>query len=81
MFFWFLGTDEKAVTNIIGSRSNAQRQKIKLEFATMYGKDLIKELKSELSGNYEEAVLALLMPPAEFDAYQMHISMKVQWLQ
>ena len=47
----------------------------------MYGKDLIKELKSELSGHYEEAVLALLMPPAEFDAYQMHIAMKVIMIQ
>ena len=43
----------------------------------MYGKDLIKELKSELSGHFEETVLCLLMPPAEHDAYQMHIAMKV----
>lgn len=70
------GTDEKAVTHIIGTRANAQRQKIKLEFATMYGKELVKELKGELSGHFEEAVLALLMPPAEYDAYQIHIAMK-----
>jgi len=30
-----------------------------------------------LSGHFEEAVLGLLMPPDEFDAYQMHIAMKV----
>lgn len=70
------GTDEKAIIHIITSRSNAQRQKIKLEFATMYGKDLLKELKSELSGNFETAVLGMLMTPDEFDAYQMHIAMK-----
>ena len=38
---------------------------------------MIKELKSELSGHFEDAVLGLLMPPEEFDAYQMHIAMKV----
>ena len=34
----FLGTDEKTITRILGSRSNAQRQRIKIEFATLFGK-------------------------------------------
>ena len=29
-------------------------------------------LKSELSGDLEELVLGILMPPAEFDAYCLH---------
>ena len=65
-----LGTDEKAITSIIGSRSNNQRQSIKTEFATMYGKDLLAELKSELSANYEKTVLELMISPAEYDAMQ-----------
>ena len=39
--------------------------------------DLIKELKSELSGNYENLVLALLMPPDEYDAYELNRAMEV----
>jgi len=70
-----IGTNEKAITQIVGTRSNVQRQIVKLEFATLYGKDLLKELKGELSGNYESAVLALFMKPAEFDAHQLFTAM------
>jgi len=41
----------------------------------MYGKDLIEELKSELRGDFENLVLALMMPPANYDAYQLHKAM------
>ena len=30
--------------------------------------DLIKDFKSDLSGSYEDAVLACFIPPAYFDA-------------
>jgi len=32
------GTDEKAIIDILSTRSSDQRQKIKLMFKTMYGK-------------------------------------------
>ena len=67
-----MGTDENAITSVLACRSNSQRQQIKVKFAAMFGKELKKELKSELSGNYEAAVLELLMEPAEYDAYQCH---------
>jgi len=47
-----------------------------LEFQTMYGKDLIKELKGELSGNFETLIIALMTPPDEFDAHEMKVAMK-----
>jgi len=39
--------------------------------------DLISELKSELSSNFEQAVLAMFMTPAEYDAEQLRSAMKV----
>ena len=71
------GTDEQAIIDVVANRSNDQRQKIKAAFKTMYGKDLIKDLKSELSGNMEELILALFMPPTYYDAWSLRNAMKV----
>merc|ERR1712136_54505 len=70
-----LGTDEEIITNIIARRSNAQRQELKRNFAQMFGQDLEDELKSELGGDFEDGVVALLMPTVDFDAYCLHEAM------
>jgi len=66
-----LGTDEKAIIDVLSHRTNAQRQEIKQRFKQMYGKDLIHDLKSELASNLELVTLAMMMTPAEFDASQL----------
>lgn len=71
-----LGTDEKAIIDILSARTNAERQKISLLFKTMFGKDLLKDLKSELGGKFEQVVLALMMPPDEYDAAELRRAMK-----
>lgn len=38
---------------------------------------MIKDLKSELSGNFEKVVLAMLKTPAQFDAYELKEAIKV----
>ncbi|KAG8435177.1 hypothetical protein GDO86_013211 [Hymenochirus boettgeri] len=70
------GTDEQAIIDVVANRSSDQRQKIKAAFKTAYGKDLIKDLKSELSGNVEELIIALFMPPTYYDAWSLHHAMK-----
>eukprot|EP00927_Polykrikos_kofoidii_P077355 TRINITY_DN742_c0_g1_i2.p1 TRINITY_DN742_c0_g1~~TRINITY_DN742_c0_g1_i2.p1 ORF type:complete len:562 (+),score=80.53 TRINITY_DN742_c0_g1_i2:91-1776(+) len=57
-----VGTDESELINVLASRSRAQRVEIRERFKTMYGKDLMNELKSELSGNFEECLLAMMDP-------------------
>uniref|UniRef100_A0A673IQQ7 Annexin n=1 Tax=Sinocyclocheilus rhinocerous TaxID=307959 RepID=A0A673IQQ7_9TELE len=70
------GTDEQAIINLLGSRSNKQRVPLLVSYKTAYGKDLIKDLKSELSGNFEKLVLAMLKTPAQFDAYELKEGIK-----
>ncbi|XP_073729143.1 annexin A11a isoform X2 [Misgurnus anguillicaudatus] len=70
------GTDEQAIINLLGSRSNKQRVPLLISYKTAYGKDLIKDLKSELSGNFEKVVLAMLKTPAQFDAYELKEAIK-----
>lgn len=70
------GTDEQAIIDVVANRSSDQRQKIKAAFKTAYGKDLIKDLKSELSGHVEELILALFMPATYYDAWSLHHAMK-----
>ncbi|XP_066456447.1 annexin A11 isoform X2 [Eleutherodactylus coqui] len=65
------GTDEQAIIECLGSRSNKQRQQISLSFKTAYGKDLIKDLKSELSGNFEKTILAMMKPPTVYAAQEI----------
>lgn len=70
------GTDEKTIISIIGNRSNQQRQELKVKFKLLYGRDLIQDLKSELSGNFERVILGLMMTPAEYDAFELRNAMK-----
>ncbi|XP_022317069.2 annexin A7-like isoform X2 [Crassostrea virginica] len=70
------GTDEKAIIDVLAYRSCSQRQQIKSMFKTMFGKDLIKDLKSELGGKFEDVVLGLMMSESEYDAYELKRAMK-----
>lgn len=36
---------------------------------------MAKELQSELTGDFEEIILALMMTPVEYDAYCLHDAM------
>eukprot|EP00730_Choanoeca_flexa_P005843 TRINITY_DN12031_c0_g1_i7.p1 TRINITY_DN12031_c0_g1~~TRINITY_DN12031_c0_g1_i7.p1 ORF type:complete len:314 (+),score=113.41 TRINITY_DN12031_c0_g1_i7:86-1027(+) len=69
------GTNEKEIIEVLTSIDNAQRQEVKLAFKTTLGRDLEDDLKSELGGNFEDAVLALLRTPAEYDAWTLREAM------
>ncbi|CAG9538963.1 unnamed protein product [Cercopithifilaria johnstoni] len=70
-----LGCDKNKVILVLCGRVNFQRQQIAVAYKTMYGKDLISDLKSELSGDFENLILALMEPPARYDAQQLYKAM------
>ena len=65
------GTDENALIKICANRNNAQRQQIKAAYKTAFGRELLSDLKSELHGKFEDAMIALFTEPIEYDADQL----------
>ena len=70
------GTDERAIINIIVNRNGLQRAEIRRRYKAMYGKDLIKRLKEDTSGNFKDVVSGMFMSPAEYDATCLYKAMK-----
>ncbi|KFW66116.1 Annexin A6, partial [Pygoscelis adeliae] len=66
-----LGTDEGAIIEVVTQRSNAQRQQILKAYKAHYGRDLMADLKSELSGSLAKLILGLMLTPAQYDAKQL----------
>ena len=71
-----LGTDEATIIKILANRTQKQRVLIKESFQRQFSRDLIKDLKSELNGKLEDAILNLFKDPIEYDCEQLKKSMK-----
>lgn len=71
-----LGTDEKTIIEILCHRSNKQRQELKNKFQGIIGRDLMKDLHSELSGSFRDLVELMMMPTDEFDAENYRKALK-----
>ncbi|KAJ1420852.1 Annexin [Sesbania bispinosa] len=71
-----LGTDETALVSILAHRNEAQRKLARLAYEEIYHQDLIQQLKSELSGNFERAICYWTMGPAERDAALINEALK-----
>ena len=70
-----IGTDEDAIIKILTERNNAHRYMLKQRYKDLIGRDLIKDLKSELSGKFEDICLALLESPYELDCRSLYEAM------
>ncbi|XP_069741782.1 annexin A5-like [Narcine bancroftii] len=70
------GTDEDVILDLLTQRSNAQRQQIICAYKTVFGKDLIDDLKYELTGKFESLIVALMLPPDHYDAKELRDALK-----
>ncbi|XP_028396288.1 uncharacterized protein LOC114520254 isoform X2 [Dendronephthya gigantea] len=70
------GTDEKTIVQVLSSRSNEQRRTIYNTYQQEFKKDLIEELKSELGGDMENLVVAMMLPSDVFHARELDKAMK-----
>ena len=71
-----IGCDKKAIIDITVNRNNAQRLQIREAYKASYGRDLMKDLKSELHNHLEDAIIALYTDPIEYDADELRAAMK-----
>uniref|UniRef100_H3A1E5 Annexin n=1 Tax=Latimeria chalumnae TaxID=7897 RepID=H3A1E5_LATCH len=71
-----LGTDEDTIIEIVTSRTAGQRQAIKQKYKDKYDDELEDVLKSELTGNLEKVIVALLDTPSVFNAKELRKATK-----
>ena len=70
-----LGTDEDLIISVLTQRNNEQRYMMRQRYQSIFNRDLIKDLKSELHGHFEDAVIALLDSPYELDCRGLYHAM------
>ncbi|KAJ8379988.1 hypothetical protein SKAU_G00007660 [Synaphobranchus kaupii] len=70
------GTDEAVIIEVLTRRTIHQRQDIKDHYKTSVGKDMMDDLKSELSGNFRKVILAMMMTPPVYDAFELRNAIK-----
>nr|XP_026245520.1 annexin A10 [Urocitellus parryii] len=68
--------DKDLLIDILTKRCNAQRLMIAEAYQSMYGRNLVEDLKEQLSSHFKEVMVGLMYPPPSFDAHELWHAMK-----
>ena len=68
--------DENAIIKLLANRNNVMRQQLRNYYNQKFKRDLVSDLKAELDGKFEAAIVALLDDPFIYDAKSLHKAMK-----
>jgi len=60
-----MGTDEKAINEVIGHRSKHELQEIAKAYEHAYKQSLIHDIKGDTSGNYKRLLVSLINTPVQ----------------
>ncbi|PKU34000.1 annexin a4 [Limosa lapponica baueri] len=71
-----LGTDEDAIIEILTKLNVSQRQQVLITYKSSIGRDLIDDLKSELSGNFERVIIGMMTPTTMYDVHELRRAVK-----
>lgn len=55
-----LGSDKDIISEVLSFRTSERINEVKMKFQEKYGKNLVEEIKSETSGDYQKIILLLL---------------------
>jgi len=71
-----IGTDEKALIDIIGKTPNWHMQKVREEYEKLYQRDLLKDVESDVSFHFKHLIIGLIRSRAEIRAEELYKAMK-----
>jgi annexin A7/11 len=66
------GCDDKKLIETLADLDPDTLKAVRGEFSDLFHKDLLKEIKSETSGNLQRTFLAILKDPVEYDAWLLY---------
>jgi len=72
----FLKKNKDTFIYRIAHRTNRERLAIIDSYKRQFNRDLIKDIKSELSGDFKDLVIALFQDPVTFDCFSLNKAMK-----
>ena len=70
------GKDENALIDIAINNTNAQRVKLRDDYKTKFGRDLLDDFKNNFKSDFLDTVTGVFKTPAEYDADLLYTAMK-----
>lgn len=68
-----------ATIEMILKATNAQRQQVRAIYQQKYHEDLLDRLRQEFTGELDDVITGLMLPPISYDVVQLHNAIKLKF--